>query len=166
MDKSKLFTTYNKARKAARQGKLDPKAVNAALSVLQSSTARPYHTTTHGCDCPARTYNPGKACKHMIAEMIKVRAEPKPTTPAVEINEITGLPYTAEPAAQPETVFSRNAQTGHFYTCEILPAGYNIHVFYSESDGTAWIASAQHGTITHPRNSRGKFNHRIDHDLR
>jgi hypothetical protein len=80
MDKSQIFKWYNKAMAAARQGKLDPKRVNGALSVLQMKEERPYHTTIKTCDCPWHKIHPEAACKHMVAKMILVRAsqEPKP----------------------------------------------------------------------------------------
>ncbi len=74
MTKSEIFTQYNKARAAARRGKLDAKRVNRALGVAQSKTPRPYITTARTCNCPDHIKNPAIACKHMIAKMIEVRA--------------------------------------------------------------------------------------------
>jgi hypothetical protein len=79
MNKSILMSTYNKAKAAARNGKLDITRTNKALGILMSknSAARleKYLTTTRTCSCPdhART---GKPCKHMIARMIEVRSQP------------------------------------------------------------------------------------------
>lgn len=70
--KSALFTAYNKARRAARSGKLDIGRVNRALGVAQAKRARPYQTTVKGCDCPDGRR--GNVCKHRIAAMLQVRA--------------------------------------------------------------------------------------------
>jgi predicted nucleic acid-binding Zn finger protein len=67
---------YNKAKAAARQGrgKLDPKRVDRALGVLQKKQASPYITTIKYCSCEDYRRH-GNPCKHMIAMMIKFRAE-------------------------------------------------------------------------------------------
>jgi hypothetical protein len=70
---SEIFSVYNKARTAARQGLLDEKRVNRALGLLMSKNSnRPYNTTVKGCDCPDHIKT-GKACKHMIKMMMQVR---------------------------------------------------------------------------------------------
>jgi len=75
MDKHTLFKIYNKARKAAREGKLDIKRLNRALGILQSKNyTKSYVTTIRACSCPDWCNHPGQPCKHMIAEMIKYRA--------------------------------------------------------------------------------------------
>lgn len=71
MTKSQIFTQYNKARQAARLGKLDAARVNRALGLLQSRTPRPYATTVKGCDC--EDSRRGHVCKHRIAAMMTVR---------------------------------------------------------------------------------------------
>ena len=71
--RSAIFTTYNKARKAAHQGKIDGKRLNRALGILQSAHFPDhYHPTTKDCQCGDH-YFTGKPCKHMIAVMIQVR---------------------------------------------------------------------------------------------
>lgn len=80
LTRSQLFSTYNRARAAARQGKLDLKRANKALSILQSKNGaarlQKYHTTTRSCGCPDRAYRHGLvACGHMIAVMIARRAQ-------------------------------------------------------------------------------------------
>ena len=81
MNKSQIFTAYNKARTAARKGatssagSLEVGRVNRALGVLQMSTPRPYHTTCRECDCPDRQRHPAIICKHMAACQIEYRAQ-------------------------------------------------------------------------------------------
>ena len=71
--KSQLFTTYNKARKAAHQGKIDGARLNRTLGILLSkSYPHQYNTTIRTCDCPD-FHRTGKPCKHIIAGWIKVR---------------------------------------------------------------------------------------------
>jgi len=69
---SLAFTVYNKARTAARQGRIDEKRLNRALGLVLSGKQRPYNTTLHSCDCPdyRRT---GKPCKHIIRGWIEQR---------------------------------------------------------------------------------------------
>lgn len=74
MNKSKLFSVYNKARVAARNGRLDTGRVNRALGVAQSKNARPYNTTITSCDCPDSLYR-GATCKHRVALMMQKRME-------------------------------------------------------------------------------------------
>lgn len=75
--KSELFSWYNRARAAARQGKIEAKRVNRALGYLQSGQAQTkwaeYHTTTTFCGCPDHAR--GHTCKHQIALMIVKRIE-------------------------------------------------------------------------------------------
>ena len=72
--KSQLFTVYNHARHAARQGKIDGKRLNRALGILLSkSYPHQYNTTIRTCDCPDSRRHPEIACKHRIALWIKVR---------------------------------------------------------------------------------------------
>jgi hypothetical protein len=122
MNRSQLFTQYNKARKAAREGKLDPKAVNKALGLCQSSQERPYFTTTKSCNCPAFVYGNGKACKHMVAKMLKVRiaqaeqnvtSQPKPIDPA-------------KPKVKPILILM-TGDKGESYCAEQVSGGYYIH---------------------------------------
>ena len=72
--KSAIFTTYNKARKAARQGKIDGKRLNRVLGILLSkSYPHQYNTTIKTCDCPDSRRHPEIVCKHRLAAMIQVR---------------------------------------------------------------------------------------------
>lgn len=98
MTKSQAMTWYNKARQAAKSGKLDPDRVNRAFGILQSNDGnarmQKYETTVTDCTCPdhARTH---KACKHMIAKMIEARAnEPAKTQRLVITAKIaSATPY-------------------------------------------------------------------------
>ena len=77
MDKSKLFTVYNRARGAAHRGALDTGRVNRALGIAQSKVYRgrePYVTTLAQCTCPDYQYRHA-ICKHMIALFLKTRIE-------------------------------------------------------------------------------------------
>lgn len=70
---SEIMTVYNKARAAARAGKLDEKRVNRALGLLMSKNSnRPYNTTVKSCDCPDHAIY-RNTCKHMIKNMMQVR---------------------------------------------------------------------------------------------
>ena len=72
--KSQLFTTYNKACKAAREGKIDGKRLNRALGILLSkSYPHQYNTPIKPCDCPDSRRHPEIVCKHRLAAMIQVR---------------------------------------------------------------------------------------------
>ena len=66
-NRSQLFTTYNAARSLARKGSLDPKRLNRALGLSQSSKAPEYVTTLDRCSCPDATYRPHVICKHRLA---------------------------------------------------------------------------------------------------
>ena len=73
MDKSKLFTVYNRAKAVAHQGKLEPKRVNRALGIAQSREyPAKYVTTINSCTCPDSQYRHA-ICKHRLALAIKVR---------------------------------------------------------------------------------------------
>ena len=74
--RSALFTQYNRAKVAARKGKLEIKRVHRAMGLAISETLtgtkRPYETTVKTCNCPdARR---GHTCKHRIKEMLIQRA--------------------------------------------------------------------------------------------
>ena len=79
INKSYLFTVYNKARSAAKTGKLDLKRVNKALGILQTpdyytGDKAEYGPSIHSCGCP--DYKVRRVtCKHMISEMIKYRID-------------------------------------------------------------------------------------------
>lgn len=76
--KSQIFSVYNKARAAARAGKLDAQRVNRALGYLLSGNAvekwEEYQTTIKTCNCPDFVYR-HKTCKHQISLMIYRRIE-------------------------------------------------------------------------------------------
>lgn len=76
MTKSEIFTQYNKAMAAARQGKLDPKRVNRALGIAQTKAPeQKYITSIKSCNCVDHQQHPSVACKHMIARMIEVKID-------------------------------------------------------------------------------------------
>jgi hypothetical protein len=75
MDKSQIFTQYNKARKAVSDGILERGRVNRALGIAQSKSERKYETTVGHCTCPDSTYRPGVVCKHRIALMMEIRSK-------------------------------------------------------------------------------------------
>lgn len=84
--KSEVFRVYNKAKKAANEGKLEAKRVNRALGLVQKPETMAervsfYGTTVSGCGCPDFYWRnlhlppeaPRRPCKHMIAVMMEVR---------------------------------------------------------------------------------------------
>lgn len=73
MTKSELFSMYNKARAAAKHGKLEAGRVNRALGILQTKDyISKYHTTIKSCDCEDHKRHQ-VPCKHMVALMIERR---------------------------------------------------------------------------------------------
>lgn len=139
MNRSDMMRTYNLARTAARQGKLDPTRTNKALGILQSkdggaSKFDQYLTTTKGCSCPdhART---GKPCKHMIARMIEVRAAGKP-------QQATPKVYTAA--------------NGDVLMAEQRPGKYYLHTFRSESQFNEFAKSHPVIKFVRPADVYGK----------
>jgi len=85
MDKSAIFSEYNRAKAAARSGKLDANRVNRALGILQMKSTRPYSTTISSCDCQDAQF--GHVCKHRIAKMIERRAEERHPKPEPEVKD-------------------------------------------------------------------------------
>lgn len=71
--RSELMSWYNRARSAARRGKLDIERVNRALGWLEKKEPHIYETTTKSCSCPDHKNKPAIACKHMIGIMILSR---------------------------------------------------------------------------------------------
>lgn len=101
--KSAIFTQYNKARAAARKGKLPAAETNRALGVLMSATGTQrmaqYLTTTRACTCPARQHNPEKPCKHMVAAMMVQRVnEGRKAHPDVEMQPSSLYVPQAQPS--------------------------------------------------------------------
>jgi len=76
MTRSSLFAVYNRARRAARQGRLDRGRLDRALGLAmrKDQTAR-YCTDVRACSCPDAAYRLRVSpCKHRIAVMLEVRA--------------------------------------------------------------------------------------------
>jgi hypothetical protein len=83
MTKSELFTQYNKAKAAAKQGKLDAKRVDRALGIAQSKNyPHSYQTTIKSCNCVDHRRNPNIVCKHMVKKMMEVRIDQSHVQPA------------------------------------------------------------------------------------
>jgi hypothetical protein len=89
MTKSELFRVYNKARSAARSGRIDPKRLNKALGLAQrkdkDEVLSKYQTTINRCACGDQTHRPGVICNHRLEKMIETRASqlsPAPAKPA------------------------------------------------------------------------------------
>ena len=80
--KSEIFTQYNKARSAAKHGKLDAGRVNRALGIAQSKSPQKYVTTIKTCTCEDHKRH-STPCKHMIAKMIEVKIERTHVKPVV-----------------------------------------------------------------------------------
>ena len=82
MTKNELFSIYNQARVAARNGKISLLRINRALGILQSRDGgkakfTEYHTTTHYCRCMDNSKNPSGICKHRLAKMMELRVREK-----------------------------------------------------------------------------------------
>lgn len=74
MTKSEVFTQYNKANGAVKNGKLEQGRVNRALGIVQTKAEDIRYTTTIGtCTCPDSIYRPTQTCKHRVALMIDQR---------------------------------------------------------------------------------------------
>ncbi len=71
--RSELMSWYNRARSAARRGKLDIERVNRAFGWLEKKAPHIYETTIKSCSCPDHHNKPAIACKHMIGIMILSR---------------------------------------------------------------------------------------------
>lgn len=150
LTRSEIFTQYNKARAAAKHGKLNAQRVNKALSVLQSKAQSQYHTTTNSCDCKARVYNPRVVCGHMIAKMVEYRAAgAKPVQPEPQ-------PIEDERIMAPGVIYENHA--GNIIVAELLPLHhYQTHYFFTTDEAQAWIDAGQHGTVLNPMNVRGGY---------
>jgi hypothetical protein len=158
INKSKLFTTYNKAKKAARDGKLDPKSVNKALGILQQNNPKQYRTTLNSCDCQARVYDPQKPCKHMVSLMIKTRISQNNNPQPVKIMN------TQAPAAQYDNRSPWiETSDGTYIIAELVTGGYFLHQFYSIDDIKEWMRTERHGTMVRPTNTRGSKRGNITH---
>jgi len=78
VNRSALFVAYNKARAAAKAGKLERRRLNRALGLAMRKAYVPtYHTTLRGCSCRDAEIHPGVICKHRLSLMLKKRAEAK-----------------------------------------------------------------------------------------
>ena len=126
MTKSQLMSVYNKARTAARQGKLDPARVNRAFGILQAKDAgahlSKYGATVKSCTCidHART---GKPCKHMIAQMIVTRAAPQKSILRIEAHIQTASPHDIKDWSDAD--FSRDVIKGGIELRAAFRKGYN-----------------------------------------
>lgn len=151
MTKSEIFSQYNKARAAAKNGKLDPNRTNRALGVLMSKSTRPYTTTTKSCNCPDRVRNTTTACKHMIAKMIEVRVAQAHTSTTTTSTPVT---TTASDISSPWMETSN----GGYMIAEIKQGrgGYFIHEFEYLEVGKEWASTEHHGILTRPSKAWGK----------
>lgn len=74
---SQKMSIFNKARAAAKHGKLDDQRTRRAFGILLSKDSEQrltkYQTTSQSCNCPDRKQHPEQSCKHMIAKMMLVR---------------------------------------------------------------------------------------------
>lgn len=139
MDKSMRMSIYNKAKAAARQGKLDPARTNKAFGMLQSADGgagkfQQYRTTTKTCNCPdhART---GKPCKHMIARMIQVRGAPQVVKPVSTVYVCTN---------------------GDIMMCEQKVNSYTCHYFRTEQHFQEYAKYHPTMRFVHPTKAHGK----------
>lgn len=68
--RSAVFTAYNIARPYARNGYIDGKRLNAALGIALNRDDERCVTTLEACSCPDYQ-NRKRACKHMLAKMLR-----------------------------------------------------------------------------------------------
>lgn len=151
--KNAAMSWYNKARTAARQGKLNPVDVNRALGVLMAADGldriAKYHTTIKTCECPHHRRT-GRACKHMIACMILARSRQTETAPASKnLNEING-------------VFSRMSD-GSWVCAEKVSGGYNLHAFEALDLAKWWVKTQPHGILARWADAAGSRKGTVNH---
>ena len=149
-DKSNLFVAYNKARSAARHGKLDLARVNRALGVAQAKSERPYNSTVNSCDCPDHRKT-GKPCKHMIAKMLEVRAVQYQANSAPVIK------------VQTDSKIYHEFSDSIIAVAEQVGATWFLHTFWCEDDLNEWIKNGRHYTIVHPRHAYGRKRGEVRH---
>jgi hypothetical protein len=143
--KSVRMAVYNKARTAARAGKLDARRVNKAFGILQSKAKRPYRSTIIGCDCPDRKFNSDVPCKHMIACMMERRIS------------------QAAPVTQPDPyergILLRIDNSDYPLYCSEqvrIPYGYIVHRFESMAAFDQFLSGNGHGTLIKAVEARGR----------
>jgi hypothetical protein len=142
MEKQKIFSWYNKAKRAARQGKLDPERVNLALGLLQTkdrSWRDKYHPTTESCGCPDHQFR-GHTCKHMIARMIEYRAE--------NTTQQSSIPLPGYESGDGEWVTALQES----------PSRWRVYVFSNANIARRYIAEHPGHWIA-PSAARGRRNH-------
>lgn len=148
--KSAVMSTYNKARKAAREGKLDPGRTNRALGIVQSadggkSKFEKYLTTTRGCTCPDFRQT-GKPCKHMIALMIETR-----------MRQAEQPQVTEKKAEEPYTT-----SAGTVLVAEQKNGSYQIHEFWNKYLYQDYIEAHPQINWVRPSDAKGR---RINPDI-
>ena len=149
MTKSQAMTWYNKARQAAKSGKLDPERVNRAFGLLQAKDGnirmQKYETTITSCTCPdhARTH---KACKHMIAKMIETRANEAPKTQRlVVISEIASAAPQRDfiNAEYDRDILTNSEQLFHAAEQGYNPIKYELIRNYRQGGRGRWVGVYQ-----------------------
>jgi hypothetical protein len=156
MNKSQTFQLYNKAKAAARNGKLDEMRVNRALSVLQSAdgedTMKKYRTTINTCNCQDRKHHPHQACKHMIAAMVIFRANQAEKKAAVS---------NPAPVADNPNVYT--ASNGDTIMAEQTTGGYVLHTFESAGQYADWRNKNLMVRMVKPSEVKGKKLYEVTH---
>jgi hypothetical protein len=72
-EKSKLFKTYNHARRLVYEGSLDAARLNKALGLAQRLKEEPndYQTTADRCLCPDSAWRTAHICKHRLSAILR-----------------------------------------------------------------------------------------------
>jgi predicted nucleic acid-binding Zn finger protein len=83
--RSAIFSEYNRLR---GRGNVERGRLNRALGLAQTGEERPYNTTVAGCDCPDRTHNGVRVCKHMAALRMQEVADRTVVAAGGSIDEI------------------------------------------------------------------------------
>jgi hypothetical protein len=156
LTRSQIFSQYNKARAAARKGKLDEARTNRALGILLSKpeNVHQYVTTCGSCNCPDRINHPKVACKHMISKMISVRASQNRPTP-----------QPTPKLAPVETSPWYETSDGTILVAEQKKGSYDLHEFNDIEQGRRWAATTAHGALVRPSKATGHRGYNIDHTL-
>lgn len=78
VDRSALFTAYNRGRRAAREGRIERRRLDRALGLAQRKAASPnYRTDLRACSCPDFSFRGARIhfCKHQLALALRRRTQ-------------------------------------------------------------------------------------------
>ena len=132
---SAIFQAYNKARSAAKRGKLEWGRNNRGLGLAQSpvkfhKAIDKYHTTLRDCGCSDKFFNPTLVCKHQNALMIIVRA-----------SQIEGKNY------RQELLITETSNCEAIVAEQFANYRYRIHIFESVDLANEFIAMHENNWV-------------------